>query len=605
MDVWDKPTVDAPLAASSDAARVRLDLTDELQVERRYSTSSVLGAGGMGEVRLVHDARVGRDIAMKVMAKGKLDSVRFLREARIQGQLEHPAIVPVYDLAAGEDGELYFTMKRVRGKTLEDIIAGRDAHEPGDEIYSRRRLLSAFVSVCLAVDFAHSRGVLHRDLKPSNLMLGHFGEVYVLDWGIAKLAGDAEASQGHAEVHDDTRYATAAGLVLGTAGFMAPEQVRADTVDARADVYALGAILFEILTGAPLNTGQTAVELMKSTLVDAAPRVRAACSEAAVPPELEAVCLRATALDLATRTGSARAVANAIERFLDGDRDLARRKELALEHASSAKRALPDALGGDEQARRHATLDAGRSLALDPDCEEAARVLMSLLTAPPKVVPAEVEQQLAEHHERAARTAGRVGALGFLAMITMTPFLVWMGVRSWPLFALGVASLLVGTALSLASARWPAHARSLFATMLVLMAAFVALLTTLFGPLFVAPSIAMGLAIVAGFHPFAPRRVPVLLMCGGFVVPFALELAGLWAPAYTLGSDAMVVRAGLVSFPFVPTLVYLALSSTLLVVCISAFVNAVRATLDAAQRAVLVQAWQLRQLLPDASRADR
>ncbi|MCA9797823.1 MAG: serine/threonine protein kinase, partial [Candidatus Eremiobacteraeota bacterium] len=169
---------------------------------------------------------------------------RFLRECRIQGQLEHPAVVPVHDLGVGPDGAVYFTMKRVLGFTLDQIVAGLRRGDP--ELirrFSRRRLLTAFLSICQAVELAHARGVIHRDLKPANMMLGDFGEVYVLDWGLARLASDPVSA-----VHEirpvppgesDHRL-TAAGTFLGTPGYLPPEHARGEAIDPRADVYALG-----------------------------------------------------------------------------------------------------------------------------------------------------------------------------------------------------------------------------------------------------------------------------------------------------------------------------------------------------------------------------
>ncbi|MCZ7681650.1 MAG: serine/threonine protein kinase [Sandaracinaceae bacterium] len=186
------PLAHARTVASADSAPSHVDAgpvsLSELGRGARYVRGAVIGAGGMGEVRLDRDRRIGREVAVKRLHAalgGREDTqARFLREARVQGQLEHPAIVPVYDLGAGEDGELYFTMKRVRGRTLADILADL-AHGDAEakKRFGRRRLLSAFSQVCLAIDYAHARGVMHRDLKPGNVMLGDWGEVYVLDWG--------------------------------------------------------------------------------------------------------------------------------------------------------------------------------------------------------------------------------------------------------------------------------------------------------------------------------------------------------------------------------------------------------------------------------------
>src|SRR5262249_34851822 len=207
-----------------------------------------------GEVLLSRDARIGRDVAMKIVRVREGappdHQARFLREARVQGQLEHPAIVPVYDLGRDPDGRAFCTMKRVNGATPEESLDRRAAGEADAAArYGRRKLLAAFVQVGLAVDYAHSRGVVHRDLKPANIMLGDFGEVYVLDWGLARVSGEEERGAGAAAtVEGSGAIQTEFGAVLGTPGYMAPEQARGGRdVDARADVYALGSMLFEIL----------------------------------------------------------------------------------------------------------------------------------------------------------------------------------------------------------------------------------------------------------------------------------------------------------------------------------------------------------------------
>ena len=233
----------------------------------RYQIREVLGIGGMGEVRLCRDEAIGRDVALKTLIDPSQASAqaqrRFLREARVQGQLEHPSIVPVYDIDTTPEGELFFTMRRVRGHTLAEIL---EALASGDAAmragYSRRKLLGAFVRVCLAIDYAHARGVLHRDLKPSNLMLGDFGEVYVLDWGVARLvtehATTAPVVVPRADLVNE-------GSIVGTPGYMSPEQLfgLGDSQDARTDVYSLGAILFEILTLRRLHVGSTSEAVAK------------------------------------------------------------------------------------------------------------------------------------------------------------------------------------------------------------------------------------------------------------------------------------------------------------------------------------------------------
>ncbi|MBL9019023.1 MAG: serine/threonine protein kinase, partial [Myxococcales bacterium] len=153
-----------------------------------YTLGDLLGRGGMGEVVNAHDQRIGRDVALKRLtaeAPGATEVNRFLREARIQARLDHPAIPPVYELGTDEQQRPFFTMKRLAGRTLREMI---NTEQPASQ-----RLLRALAEVCLAVEFAHQHGVVHRDLKPSNIMLGDFGEVYVLDWGLARVLDDAPA----------------------------------------------------------------------------------------------------------------------------------------------------------------------------------------------------------------------------------------------------------------------------------------------------------------------------------------------------------------------------------------------------------------------------
>src|SRR5688500_7293472 len=206
----------------------------------RYEQEDLLGEGGMGAVRLYRDRQIGRRVAMKTLrAEHRVrpqSELRFVREARVQGQLEHPSIVPVHELGVDPSGASYFTMKRIRGVDLDTIVTGLAHGVSGlADRWSRRRLLTAFSQVCLTVDFAHQRGVLHRDLKPGNVMLGEFGEVYVLDWGLAKpfaantIVDEASEPVGLNPATGPAGGAspqTKLGTVLGTPGYIAPELVR-------------------------------------------------------------------------------------------------------------------------------------------------------------------------------------------------------------------------------------------------------------------------------------------------------------------------------------------------------------------------------------------
>jgi eukaryotic-like serine/threonine-protein kinase len=307
--------------------------------DARYRPGEELGHGGMGVVYRCHDSRLGRDVAVKVARDPDRDRMRFVREARLHSKLQHPAIVPVYDLDTAQDGRDFLVMREVEGRTLRKVLKGIAAGE--DVGFGRHALLTAFARVCMAVDYCHRRGVLHRDLKPDNVMLGEFGEVYVLDWGIAMERSDATALTG------------------GTKGYAAPEQL-AGINDERGDVYSLGVILAEIL---------------------------GANGDDDAPPELLALARRAADADPAARPESPRVLAAAIDRFLDGEHDLALRKKLADAAAEAAMRA---AQASDLAAQREAMRLAGRALALDPDHRGAASVLHRVLTAPASATPAEV-----------------------------------------------------------------------------------------------------------------------------------------------------------------------------------------------------------------------
>jgi hypothetical protein len=271
----------------------------------RYTLSRLHATGGIGRVWLAHDAGLGRDVALKELRPERAGQpalwARFLREAQVTGQLEHPGIVPVYEVGQRPDDRApFYTMRFVRGRTLAE--AARSYHERrGRGAAGRlelRELLSAFTGVCQAVAYAHSRGVLHRDLKPQNVVLGDYGEVIVLDWGVAKVTGEADGDAATRPPPvtlegEGSRDQTVAGQVLGTPAYMAPEQAegRLDLLDARADVYGLGAVLYEVLCGQPPFAGGATTEVLRRVVHDAPAPPRAVV--AGVSRALEAVCLKA------------------------------------------------------------------------------------------------------------------------------------------------------------------------------------------------------------------------------------------------------------------------------------------------------------------------
>ena len=331
----------------------------------RYTLGSLIGQGGMGEVVLAFDEQIGREVAVKRIrsdAPSGEELSRFVREARVQGRLQHPAVVPVHDLAFDKTGKPYFVMKRLSGTTMGELIAKLRTEDETEAVATRRRLLRAFADVCLAIEFAHSAGIIHRDLKPANIMLGDFGEVYVLDWGIARAVTEPDETGAPMSKELDLRLdsgETRAGTVLGTPAYMAPEQLAGDRAGPGADIYALGCMLYEIACGENLHGGRRSLTTILKPLEARPSKVRPDS-----PPELDAICDRATQLAIGDRFGSARALGDAVQAYLDGDRDIAVRRELAQRHISAAHAALQR--GDGDVGRRDAMRAAGRALALDP-----------------------------------------------------------------------------------------------------------------------------------------------------------------------------------------------------------------------------------------------
>lgn len=293
-----------------------------------------LGQGGLGAVWLAIDLSLNRYVAVKeILGPGDERSpshARFRREAEITGRLDHPNIVPLHLLGTNEaDGRLFYVMRFLGNETLEDAIrAYHERREAGQETpLAFHRLLTAFVNVCQAIAYAHSRKVIHRDLKPQNVALDSFGQVIVLDWGLAKVLGmeDPAAEQlGTSALHQDSLDVTMAGQVMGTPMYMAPEQAagRVDDIDELTDVYGLGAILFSILTGyAPHELSQetlaagSAMGALLDVIIDqpvCAPRKL----NPRIPPALEAICLKAMARDRYLRYESASALSDDLQRWL-------------------------------------------------------------------------------------------------------------------------------------------------------------------------------------------------------------------------------------------------------------------------------------------------
>jgi hypothetical protein len=327
---------------------------------RDHELLEQVGRGGMGEVFRGKDPALGRDLAVKVLRpnlRGDRGAERrFQREARVTGALQHPNIVPVHNLGRLPDGRLYFTMKLVRGRTLADMLAeGTGAGWlPG--------LLGVFEKVCQAVAFAHSRGVIHRDLKPANVMVGAFGEVQVMDWGLAKVLHSAPdvGSQAVApgEGSDTVWRVLQTGStvddrktgVVGTPAYMPPEQARgaADDIDERADVFGLGAILCEVLTGRPPYSGASVADVLGRAVGGDTGEALARLDGCGADEELVALCRECLAAERTARPRDGRAVAERVLAYQAGVQERLRTAE--LERAS--------ALAREQEARATATAEA-------------------------------------------------------------------------------------------------------------------------------------------------------------------------------------------------------------------------------------------------------
>ncbi len=301
-----------------------LEDTEELG---RFLISGELGRGGMGRVLEARDPDLRRNVAVKLLLEGtKIGHqrlARFVAEAQITSQLEHPNIVPVHEMGVTDEGRIFFVMKKVGGQSMRDVLdAVRRGKAGARERWTRRRLLTVFVQVCQAVAYAHERGVLHRDLKPPNVMLGEFGEVLVMDWGLARLVGDEReeiVEQSGERIEKVAVRRTLDGAAIGTPGYMSPEQVEgalAD-LDQRADIWSLGAILYEMLTWRRPYSGEQ-LEIMVATLKGPPTHPCVRVPERGIPREVANIVMRAMAPHRSNRYAKVTDLIAAVEAFLEG-----------------------------------------------------------------------------------------------------------------------------------------------------------------------------------------------------------------------------------------------------------------------------------------------
>jgi len=326
----------------------------------RYQLFGEIARGGMGAVLKGRDPDLGRDLAVNVLLESHADKPemlrRFVEEAQIGGQLQHPGVVPVYELGAFADRRLYFTMKLVKGRTLSELLAERQS-----TTHDQPRFLSIFEATCQTMAYAHARGVIHRDLKPSNVMVGSFGEVQVMDWGLAKvLKGGSVADESPSQpASEESAVATVrsgsnldgsqAGSIMGTPAYMAPEQAVGDLerVDRRADVFGLGSILCEILTGQPAYTGSGAMDIVHKAMRGETADTLARLDGCGAESDLIALARDCLAPGREDRPRHAGLVAERITAHLSGIQDRLRAAEL--------ERARAEARAAEERKRRRLT----------------------------------------------------------------------------------------------------------------------------------------------------------------------------------------------------------------------------------------------------------
>ncbi|MDB5215965.1 MAG: protein kinase [Myxococcaceae bacterium] len=344
----------------------------------RYVVQGELGSGGVGLVLAVLDRETHRVVAMKVPREGTftlgtlaatdddITTSSFLAESSVTAQLEHPAIIPVYDVGRGDDGTPYYTMRAVGRRSLRDVLSG-----PERSTWSTARLVSVLVQVTRALAYAHARGVIHRDIKPANVLVGDFGEVYLADFGIARVdaastitaagsrpsspdAGTLDASI-HASIHERSESG-----VIGTPGYIAPEVLRGDwaTVDHRADLFAVGVMLYEILTGNAPFRRATMEETLVATYSDEPDRPLALVPSC--PLLLDSLCGALLAKDPAARPQTADLVARSFEDFLEG----AKERELRAHEARrlSALAQVPLQRSRELDAHQRGRAEAAREL---------------------------------------------------------------------------------------------------------------------------------------------------------------------------------------------------------------------------------------------------
>ncbi|MCA9836940.1 MAG: serine/threonine protein kinase [Trueperaceae bacterium] len=321
------------LKEQQDDKIIRLEATDSLfprawvAGSMKYEHFQPLAEGGSASLQTCFDKNLKRTVVFKKLhphlRNSDIETMRFLREARVTGMIAHPGTVPLYELGRDSSGDLYFTMKYITGRDLRSILMDLAAYKLGSrEEFPLTRLIDILIAASQTVAYAHTQGVIHRDLKPANIIVGPFGEVTVLDWGLAKVAGEQETLVDEVAIGKKAvaLELTQPGKRYGTPLYMSPEQASADPkLDQRADVYNLGSILFEMLTLKNLVWGNDVDEVIEQILNQPAPKPSTVSPNQQIPAELEAICLKALAKNPDERYQSVEAMIDDLIRYRNNE----------------------------------------------------------------------------------------------------------------------------------------------------------------------------------------------------------------------------------------------------------------------------------------------
>jgi len=329
-DAQTPPQAEVPADVTPHEHPIRVQQTDA-DFPRYWKSGSLkyvdfrpMTEGGTAVLQICLDKNLNREVVYKSLhahlADDEIETARFVREARVTAMIPHPGTVPLYEIGRDRDGHPYFTMKKLEGRDLRSILHDLSARmHRTEELYPPERLIDILISTSQTIAYAHEQGVIHRDIKPANILVGEFGEVTVLDWGLAKIKGE-KTPKGVRPPTGKPGIAlelTLPGRRFGTPLYMSPEQAKGEPTDERTDVYALGIVLFEILTGQPLVFGNDLDDVLKQILERPTPVPTAVAPKRRIPDMLNAICLRCLAKDPADRYPDVPALLTDLQAFRD------------------------------------------------------------------------------------------------------------------------------------------------------------------------------------------------------------------------------------------------------------------------------------------------